>query len=254
MNEMTSRERVQKTLEHKEPDRIPIDIVPLLETYKNLKEYLGFDIEEELNPGKWTNVEMHPKVMDRLGVDIVHLGPGKPNNWSPTVYPDGSVDDEWGVRRKKVSHGESYYNEIVKSPLADADIDDLDDYQWPDPDDPGRVEGLRTKAKRIHEDTDYAILARFGGNVNEGATAFRGFEQWLVDYMINQKFVEKLLDIVMDIQFKINKNCLREAGEYIDILRLGGEDMGTQNSLLYPPDKLREIWFPRLKEFIKKPK
>ncbi|MGB4482241.1 MAG: uroporphyrinogen decarboxylase family protein, partial [bacterium] len=220
----------------------------------NLKEYLGIEIEEELNPGGWTTVPVHPVVMDRLGLDIVHVAPGKPKNWTPRTFPDGSVEDEWGVRRKMVWHGTSYYNEIVYQPLVDATIDDLKDYPWPDPDDPGRTEGLAERVKKIYEETDYAIMARFGGSVNDGCWYMRGQEQWLMDYVLNQDFVETMLDKMLDITLRINENCLRAAGKYIDILRLGGEDMGTQQNLIISPEMLRKIWFPRLKKLVQRTK
>ncbi|HHW91461.1 MAG TPA: uroporphyrinogen decarboxylase, partial [Firmicutes bacterium] len=206
MEKLTSRERVRLAIDHQEPDRVPIDMVPMVQTYINLKKYLGIEVEEELNPGSWTNVPVHPVVMDRLGLDIVHVGPGKPKNWTPRTFPDGSVEDEWGVRRKVVWHGTSYYNEIVYQPLVDATIDDLADYPWPDPDDPGRVEGLAERVKKIYEQTYYAIMARFGGSVNDGCWYMRGQEQWLMDYVLNQDFVETMLDKMLDITIRINEN------------------------------------------------
>lgn len=47
MAKMTPRERLAAALGHEEPDRIPLDIgggnstTPLVETYENVKEYLG---------------------------------------------------------------------------------------------------------------------------------------------------------------------------------------------------------------------
>jgi len=254
MEKLTSRERVRLAIAHQEPDRVPIDMGPMVQTYINLKEYLGIEIEEELNPGGWTTVPVHPVVMDRLGLDIVHVAPGKPKNWTPRTFPDGSVEDEWGVRRKMVWHGTSYYNEIVYQPLVDATIDDLKDYPWPDPDDPGRTEGLAERVKKIYEETDYAIMARFGGSVNDGCWYMRGQEQWLMDYVLNQDFVATMLDKMLDITLRINENCLRAAGKYIDILRLGGEDMGTQQNLIISPEMLRKIWFPRLKKLVQRTK
>ena len=44
----TSRERVIAAIEHREPDRVPININPVLDFYLDLKEYLGLEIEEEI--------------------------------------------------------------------------------------------------------------------------------------------------------------------------------------------------------------
>jgi uroporphyrinogen decarboxylase len=97
-------------------------------------------------------------------------------------------------------------------------------------------------------------MARFGGSVNDGCWYMRGQEQWLMDYVLNQDFVETMLDKMLDITIRINENCLRAAGKYIDILRLGGEDMGTQQNLIISPEMLRKIWFPRLKKLVQRTK
>jgi len=45
----TSRERVIAAIEHREPDRVLIDLTPLYDFYVKLKAYLGLEIEEEIN-------------------------------------------------------------------------------------------------------------------------------------------------------------------------------------------------------------
>jgi hypothetical protein len=47
----TSREWVMAAIEHREPDRVPIDINPVPDFYLALKDYLGLEIEEEIKPG-----------------------------------------------------------------------------------------------------------------------------------------------------------------------------------------------------------
>ena len=42
----------------------------------------------------------------------------------------------------------------MNSPLADAIIDDLDSYPWPDPLDPGYTSRLADEAKQLYEHTE----------------------------------------------------------------------------------------------------
>lgn len=250
MEELTSRERVRLAANRQQPDRVPLDLVPMVETYRNLIKYLELDVPEDVRPGGWTTVSPHPRVMDALGMDIVRVESGRPEGARPAPGPDGSVADEWGVGRKQVWHGTSYYNEITYHPLAEATVEDLENYPWPDPDDPGRTRGLEEKARRLYEETEYGIMARFGDSVNDGCWYLRGQQQWMMDYILNPEFVETLLDKVLEITIRINENCMRAAGKYVDILRLGGEDMGTQQNLLWSPEHLRRFWFPRLTRLI----
>ena len=73
---MNSRERVIKAINHKEPDRVPIDLNPLHDFYINLKQYLDLEIEEKVRTNYAMEVVPHPLVLQKLGVDIssVKLG------------------------------------------------------------------------------------------------------------------------------------------------------------------------------------
>ena len=56
---MTRRERVVAALNHKEPDRVPLSMSITIHAYENLKQHLGIDLKEDLNPGRWTEVPIH---------------------------------------------------------------------------------------------------------------------------------------------------------------------------------------------------
>ena len=79
----TSRQRVIAALEHREPDRVPIDVNPLLDFYLALKEYLGLEIEEKLRPSTAMEVIPHPKVLSELGVDLISVKLGAPRGRRP---------------------------------------------------------------------------------------------------------------------------------------------------------------------------
>jgi uroporphyrinogen decarboxylase len=54
--------------------------------------------------------------------------------------------DEWNIGRTKVEREDgSYYFEMVKHPLANAALEDVEEFPWPDPFDPGRTAGLRER-------------------------------------------------------------------------------------------------------------
>ena len=75
---MTRRERVVAALEHREPDRVPLSMSITIDAYSNLKSYLGIELEEDLRPGRWTEVPIHPLVAEKFGLDIIWLPTGKP--------------------------------------------------------------------------------------------------------------------------------------------------------------------------------
>ncbi len=96
----TSRERVLMAVEHREPDRVPIDLGAhrssgiMAIAYNKLKKHLGitsgdiyvYDFVQQL-------AIIEPEVLDRFGVDTVELGRGfslKPEDWRDWVLPDGT--------------------------------------------------------------------------------------------------------------------------------------------------------------------
>ncbi len=131
---MTRRERVIAALEHREPDRVPLSMSITMDAYQNLKHYLGIDLEEDLKPGRWTEVPIHPLVAEKFGLDAVLLPIGNAYKSAKQSEDPDKWYDEWGVELTKIPlPNGGYYNEMTCHPLKDATIKDLADYQWPDP-------------------------------------------------------------------------------------------------------------------------
>ncbi len=70
---MTSRERVITALEHKEPDRVSMSMSITVDAYNNLEQYLGIELEEDLEIGYWTEVPIHPLMAEKFGLDVFWL-------------------------------------------------------------------------------------------------------------------------------------------------------------------------------------
>jgi len=98
--EMTSQERVLKAINHKEPDRVPIDFNGhrssgiMAIAYTKLKEHLGIttgDIYVYDIPQQFAIVE--PEVLDRFNIDIIELGRGfclEESDWKEWILPNGT--------------------------------------------------------------------------------------------------------------------------------------------------------------------
>lgn len=244
---MTRRERVIAALEHREPDRVPLSMSITIDAYNNLKRYLGIELEEDLRPGRWTEVPIHPLVAEKFGLDIIWLPTGKPHKKPRQSEDPDKWYDGWGVEWTKIRlPNGGYYNEMTDPPLKDATIDDLDDFDWPDPYDPGIVEGVREHYRHIHNDTEFAILTKFGGAVFEQAWYLRGMEKFLLDMAENEEFVKALLKKITKVQMGLDGVLIEAAGEYVDVLRLSGEDMGTQENPIISLPMFRRIVRPHL--------
>ncbi|MGB5932487.1 MAG: hypothetical protein WBH57_05415, partial [Anaerolineae bacterium] len=181
---MTPRERVLRALNHREPDRVPIDIGGSFATginvaaYEALKEHLGVQTETVVASRRSQIAELEEEVRERLGIDTYPLLPRAPEG-AEVIYPDGSYRDEWGVVRRKPEGGHYY---VVEAPLAgEISLADLEAFPWPDPDHPSYVQGLAEEAREVRGGTDYALILSLPVGFIHQSQFMRGYEAWLMD-------------------------------------------------------------------------
>jgi uroporphyrinogen decarboxylase len=252
---MTSRERLLTALKHQEPDRVPIDwgggtTGIEVEAYDRLKTLLAFE-----GPTKTfvrDHVEIDEAILQRFGIDTRYVRVGAPRGYRVELAPDNSYVDIWGTRWRKPPS--SLYYDMVEFPIRDATLDDLRRYRWPDPHDPGRTEGLRERARRLAEETDYAVVLDVTGfGVFEQGWALRGFENFLADLIAEPTFAEALIQGVADYQIALYERVLAEVGPYVNVVMVA-EDLGTQSGPMVSPELYRRMIKPaqkRVWQFIK---
>jgi uroporphyrinogen decarboxylase len=249
MNNWTSRERVLAAIHHKEPDRVPIDVQVGLDFYINLKNHLGLEFDEEIRPSYFREVSPHPIVCEVMGWDAISVklvNPKTKNSIANAELPE--LKDAWGVKRRRYyPPGGGSLLEAIHHPLADATLEDLKDYPWPEPDLDGIAEATRKEIKQLFETTDLALIGRFGGTIIERALDLMGFEKWLITTVSNPDLAGALLDITTDHAIKMDQLGLEAAGEYIQIFKVSGDDLGMQSGPLYSPRIFDEILLPRLR-------
>ena len=254
---MTSRERVLLCISHKEPDRVPIDLGSISVSGMNraalisLQRYLGGDGAIREGPTvmqkRFQNVELPEELLLKYRVDLRGIRPGKPRRGEEEVLDDGSFIDEWGITYAP-SAGGTYYD-IVKFPLADVEIGEIESSLRIDTDDPGYTEGLREKAERLLHQTNFSIVGNMtSGQIFERCWYLRGFERFLIDLCADKQYAHKLLRIITDIQKERVKNFLSEVGEHIQIVKVS-DDICGQLSPLISPGMYREMIQPYHREY-----
>jgi uroporphyrinogen decarboxylase len=243
---MSSRERVLCTLEHQEPDRVPFNMSLTVDIYHSLRRYLGLPPDDGKASGLWTEVSPEMDLVEVMCLDFCTVGLYPPSK-SSLVGPEPElIYDEWGIGRTRIMREDgSFYNEMVYHPLANATAKDIQDYPWPDPHDPARVEGLRQKALRIRQDTDKALLGKFANSIWEQSWWLYGMEAWLIDLVIKPEIVCAILDKVTAIAVGRMEVGLAAVGDLVDIVRLSGEDLGTQNAPMISPKLFNALVQPR---------
>jgi len=252
MNKMTSRERVKIALDHREPDRVPFDCTFVYEGYLRLKEYLGLKTKNEVYPSSpWLAISNPIELIHELNIDLCYIGLKKARNVPDFEYGMENYTDEWGVMFRKVEHPTGLNYEIFDPVLGEATIDDLENYPWPDPHNPELTEGLEEKAQSLDEKTDFALIGKFSNSIFEQAFYMRGFEQIMMDVILNPEFVEALMGKLVDIALARLEVGLKACGQYIQCVRFAGDDMGQQNGPLMSPRMFRRVIKPQFSRYYK---
>ena len=246
---MNSRDRFELAMEHKNPDRPPIDlggtIVSSLTAgaYEQLAEHKEIEAEVEMIDVVQGLIEP-PEVLKReYGCDFARLALGNPRSWELEIEDD-RFTDEFGIVRQQAA----IYYDIVEFPLADADIADLENYDWPDPSDPGRTLGLEEKASQLYHESDYVLIAdMIAGGLFEQAQRMRGYENFMLDLKMNQEFAHALLDKLLEIYIGFYREYIDAVGDYVHIFALA-DDLGMQHGLMISPETYREFIKPRQRQ------
>ena len=252
---MTSRERVACVLQHKKPDRVPIDIGSTASGFVNgtffkLKEYFGIQSADFMNRPDESAAYYNDELLEKMGGDFRHVFLMPPDSYRFEENAEGKWMSEWGIPKRKLNG----MMQLCGNPLADAEVSDLDTYPWPDPLAEGRTRGLAERAKRLYETTDYALAARaVSHGFFELAWELRGMANFLADMIADKEFANALLDKILDIQIGFYDVYLSECGKYVQIVETA-DDYGTQNGPIMSPALFREMILPRrkkLNDFIK---
>jgi uroporphyrinogen decarboxylase len=286
---MTKRERVLRAIQHREPDKVPVDLGAMRSTgitavaYSRLKNFLGmlsgrtyvYDVVQQL-------AQPEQKILDFAESDVVDLGRAfltDDKDWKDFSLPDGSPakipayvdlephDGGWLAKSKDGSvigamPKDSYFLSQTQFPLKDwdgADLSVLDrlaelmgKVTWSafptapyhKPLTQEHLADIRTRAKRLFETTDYAIMVAFGGNLLEWGQYLCRMDQFLMDLVDNPKKAAALLDKLVEMHLENLGKVLASVEGYVQIIQMG-DDLGTQLATEISPKLYRQVFKPR---------
>jgi uroporphyrinogen decarboxylase len=258
---MTSRQRVLTALNHREPDRVPIDLGGFQtgihkKAYIELLDYLGIEDQVMILDPVQQLAQSCEELLERFHVDIRYICTHGPDSFKGGIEQnirDGKIwhdlKDEFGVVWSMPDE-KQLYMDISHHPLADATVKDIADYPFPFGGDPTRFTGVRETAQQLREQTPYAISTGITGVVYETCWYMRGLEKWYTDMIENPAFCQALLDQTLKFWMDYFDGFLPEVGDLIDIIMIG-DDLAGQSGPLFSPDFYRKVVKPQQKKLVR---
>jgi uroporphyrinogen decarboxylase len=257
---MNSRERVRLALNHQEGDRIPIDLGGTIVTsitrssYLAVKRFLGQPVTDLT---MLDYVQQLPYVdedlLQRFGVDfrLVQL----PAATAPglNIFEEGdyfAFIDRWGSKLHMPKDG-GYYFDWVDFPIKAPTMAALDAYPMPRPDPPEYIAQLAAQARRLHAETDYALVgsAVIGGGIFEQPARTMGLPNFLMALVSEPAFADRLMSQITDLYIESCNNYLDQVGAYLDVFTFW-DDLAGQSGWLIRPEIYRKRIKPKQRRLV----
>lgn len=269
---MNSRERVLAAVNHRQPDRVPLDLGATTATgiepglYRRLRERLGLAGEPPRVVDVWQMLAwVEQPVIEALGADCLpvprlvqpfgmrldawqpwRLDDGTavqmPANFAPVPGPDGSLclylDGEL-VAKKAASS--IYYDRMIEFKVYDP-LPPVETFPLPLFSDE-ELAWRRGWAETLRRETDKALLGDFGLILGRWGS----YQEWMYTVAADPAYVTAFYERKVEMLLA-NLRLYRDAvGDNIDIINFG-EDFGTQRGLMISPRTFERLVAPYYKK------
>jgi uroporphyrinogen decarboxylase len=251
---MTARERILAALNHTEPDRVPTVLWGSYytlndDTYFNLLPHLGLD--DPVPPFRRqlprNSNYYDDRVLDCLGTDARYVWSGFTDLGGARM--DGDGRDAWGVQWVRQGH----HMVSVGFPLAGADQDGIESYDWPDPEEYLDFELVRDRLSWLeHKYPNHAIGARATNSYGpfEQAAQLRGRADFLMNIAAEPELARQIMEKCTDVIVLAQELYLNVVGGHIDFFEIPGDDYGANQNLMISPRSFRKLVKPALARIV----
>jgi len=220
---VNTRERLLASVDHVEPDRVPLFHPNIIDTY----EPYDAELTAYLNAFSFD---------DLTAIGGYVQAPGQPR-----TLEDGTIVDGFGCRFQYKGVGLPY---CIYSPLAEAQtVADIDAHDWPDPMAEGMISpDAAVRAAKLRASGD-CVVAVGVGHIFHQYHYLRGFEAWMLDVKLNRAVHQAIAAHVYEVNYGLLMRLLDEVGPYVDVVT-AGDDFGTSTSTYWSPADFRALIKP----------
>lgn len=260
---MNSRERVQTTLNHQEPDRIPYDLAGTTVTaitrnaYLRAMKFRGLSTaigDDEIDPIQQI-VTPADENLSFLKSDTRRIGAQRIPNYRNTKRVSGNtieVTDFYGCDWRFEKGNDIYFN-LISSPIEKTETLSGSLNLLPRPDWDSYVAVLRDNLNgQIKEACDFCVIAdRNTAGLTENSLRIRGYENWFMDTMVDPEGVDALFHRIVEDKLRYWDAVIDWAIETGNDKKIAVvsecDDLGSQSTTILDPDTLRQMVIPHFK-------
>lgn len=262
---ITARQRIQTALEHREPDRTPVDVLMTPEVWHKLIQHFGLEwrkpSDDQFFDPVWEQVAARlesdmrllsydqfcnpPESILRPGARVEWwdaLTRSTPNRMWRQQLPDGDSIDIWGHHYRVVENPTGAYEEFATYPLANATaVNDLKQFTWAEPD-----WWNWTPLPQVIRALDPAreLFLRFRiGSIFEQAWQIRGMQEFLMDLASQPEIPIYIMERLTETHVENLERALRVAAADLDMIYFY-DDVATARSLMISPQMWRAMVKP----------
>lgn len=222
---MNSRERVICAFNHEQPDRVPCWCGASVEFWDKAKQMLDLDDEQ---------------LRLRFGDDFRRLRPAYVGP-QPDLSPDATYRTVFGVERSGIGYGHP-----LTHPLAEATVQQIHDYPWPDPQ---WMDVSQTKAQAAVFQGQYAILGGDWAPFWHDIIDLLGMETMYIKMYTEPEVIDAVLEHVVGFYAAVNQGLFDLAADALDVFFFGN-DFGSQTGPLIGPDLFKRFILPHVQRLV----
>jgi uroporphyrinogen decarboxylase len=215
MAEMTCYERVMTALRNEQPDRVP---------------HFEWILDQSVRQGILPGCTMEEFTL-RMGLDAILTQP----DFRREQVAETRFRSEYGIVYEQT---EEEHVIAVQGPIQT--LDDLANYEPPDPLAPHRFESLKKLVDR------YKGKIAIGVHLNDVFSIPRnlmGFQEILMALAADPELIKGLVEMSVDLNRAYAKECARLGADFV----FTGDDYASTDGPLLSPKTFRELLYPGLK-------
>jgi uroporphyrinogen decarboxylase len=215
---LSGEERIVRTLERKEADRVP-----------TFEWYIDREVIEALSPGSDYENFCYEMEIDAICVDV---------NFDKEILENGLIKDEWGMLKKDTGESHTY---PIDGPIKT--ILDAESYLPPDPLRPGRYESVE---RAVREHTGKKALILHLNDVLSIPSRLMPFEDFLIKVYEEPELIKILIKMSVDVNLKMAKEAVKRGIKIV----YTGDDFAYNPGPMMAPKVFRDIFYPELKRVV----